>query len=560
MDNITQSQNFSKSLNLVGNLNLSETIPNSGKVILNDPILSSEMAEMLKEIGVTSIVMKTGELLEVPMVTSKKRDKNKSKHKNKLGYIDPSVSGIDIGDKLIHVSIPNGNGGVFVKEYGTTTPELKMIVNDLKKASIKTGVMESTGVYWIPLYEILEQSGLEAVLVDAKTVKNAPGRKSDVLDCQWIQTLYSNGLLRAAFRPPENRIKLRSLVRNRFGIIKTRQYALLRMEKALQLMNVKLSTAVSDIAGVSGIAIIHAIVKGKRDPVYLAQLRNINCKKPEEVFINALTGNYRDEHVFSLKQAFDLYNFAEGQLKECDEEIQKELESYPTVTSEPLPERDKDKKNNGKKAYKRKPKKNEITFDVRTLLWEKSGVDLTALTAMQASSALTIFAELGGTNMDHWETEKHFGSWLKLCPGNNISGGKSRRSPKQPCANYVTQTLRMCAMSAKKSDTALGAAIRRITGRTDKPQGIKAGAHKLSHMIYHMCKGGWKYYEKGADFYEKQHEERIVKGLEKKAKKLGYALVKDENLLRPSEKKNIDNNPAKNEKEVNSQKKKIAKN
>jgi hypothetical protein len=385
--------------------------------------------------------------------------------------------------------------------------------------------MEATGVYWVPLYELIECAGLKAVLVDAKSVKNVPGRKTDVQDCQWLQTLYSNGLLRAAFRPPRNRLKLRSIVRQRQNVIKTKQVALLHMEKSLQLMNIKLSVAVSDIATVSGMAIIRAIVRGEKDPAILASLRDKRCQKPTEIFIAALTGNFQEEHLFALKQALDLHDFAIGQLLECDKQIEAELESYPDLEQAPLPKRDKDKKKNGQYASATKPQKNGYSFNVREILWRKSRIDLTALTGFEANTALLVFAELGGADVSAFASAKEFASWLKLCPGNNISGGKRRKSKKQPCANYISQALRMAALAAKKSHTYMGAHIRRICGRTDKPKGIKAGAHKIAHQLYYMCKHGWLFYEKGEDFYEKTHQEKVIKNLKKKAHENGYELV-----------------------------------
>lgn len=447
-------------------------------------------------------------------------------HKNRLGYIDPTVAGIDIGDKLIHVSIPDGKKGSYVKEFGTTTPELHQIVEALKQAKVETGVMEATGVYWIPLYEIMEGSGLTPVLVDAKNVKNPPGRKTDVVDAQWIQTLYSCGLLRAAYRPPKDRLKLRAYVRQRINVIKTKQYSLLHMEKALQLMNIKLSTATSDIAGVTGINIMRAIVAGERDPHKLSALRSKLCKQEESVFVAALTGNYQEEHVFSLKQALALYDFSYKQLEECDECIKKELERFPDVMNTPPPKNHKDKKKHTSFTNLKKTKKNEFSFDVRTILWKKTGIDLTAIPGVAVNTALVIYSELGGTDVSAWASEKAFSSWLKLSPGNNVSGGKRRKSKRQkPSANYISQALRMSAVAAKKSDTSLGAHIRRACGRADNPRGIKAGAHKLAIMVYQMCKNGWTYYEKGAKHNEKIHAERALKGLEKKAKLLGYKLV-----------------------------------
>jgi transposase len=455
----------------------------------------------------------------------KNNPKKDLRHKNKLGYIDPTVAGIDIGDKVIHVAIPDKKNGSFVEEFETTTPALHKIAQKLKQAGVTTAVMEATGVYWVPLYDILESLGFQAVLVDAKQVKNVPGRKSDVLDSQWLQTLYSNGMLRAAFRPPHDRIKLRSYVRHRMNLAKNKQYALNRMEKALQLMNIKLSTATSEIGGVTGMKIIRAIVKGEKNPVILASLRSPGCKKPEQVFVDALTGNYQEDHVFTLRQSLEQFDFSKAQMLECDRMILAELETYPTIVNTPPPKRDKDKNVSKKFSTLIKPCRNDISFDVRTILWQKSGRDITALGGIQGNTALLIFAELGGMDVSSWESPKEFASWLKLCPGNNISGGKRRKSKKQPCANYITQALRMSSLSAKKSTTALGAFIRRITGRTDKAKGIKAGAHKLSHMLYYMCRDGWAFFEKGEEAYEKAYADRCLKNLERKAKMFGYRLV-----------------------------------
>lgn len=459
-------------------------------------------------------------------MTNLTKKTNLIKHSNKLGYIDPSVAGIDIGDKLIHVSIPNDKNGACVHEFGTTTPELRKIVKALKESKVKTGVMEATGVYWIPLYEIMEDSGLTPVLVDAKNVKNPPGRKTDVTDAQWIQTLYSSGLLRPAYRPPRDRLKLRSYVRERLNVIKTKQFALLHMEKALQLMNIKLSTAVSDIAGTSGFIIMRAIAAGEKDPQKLASMRSKLCKKDGQIFIDALTGNFQEEHIFSLTLALGQYDFAHTQLEACDIRIQNELERFPNVTEVLPPQSHKDKKKNPKFSRIKKPEKNDLSFDVRTMLWRKTGIDLTALPGIAASTALLIYSELGGTDVSAWSSEKAFSSWLKLSPGNNISGGKRRKSKRQkPSANYISQALRMSSVAAKRSDTALGAHIRRICGRADKPKGIKAGAHKLATMVYHMCKDGWIHYEKGSAFNEQMHAAKSFVGLEKKAKTLGYKLV-----------------------------------
>jgi len=453
------------------------------------------------------------------MAIVSKNDHSK-KSKNKLGYFDPTVAGIDIGARLIHVAVPDGKKGAVVEEFGTETPQLMEIANTLLKAGVKTAVMEATGVYWVPLYEILEDCGLEAVLVDAKSVKNVPGRKTDTLDCQWIQTLWSNGMLNAAYRPPRDRITLRTYLRDRQNIIKIRRDALLQIEKALQLMNIKLSSVLSDIAGVSGMDIIRAIADGEKDPHKLAAKRNSGTKREEADFIEALTGNFQEGHLHTFRRALRTYDYAANEIEVTDKLIEQELEKLPTVVSTPPPERQTKKSPIYQTA--RKPKKNQLNFDARTLLWQKTEIDLTAIPGIEASTALLIFAELGGFNVDAWKSHKEFSSWLKLCPGNNISGGRRRKCRSQTCVNYITQALRMAAMSAKHSKSSVGQRIRGISGRTDNMRGIKAGAHKLAILIYGMCKHGWAYHEKGEDYYEKKNKERRVKALKKLAKELGY--------------------------------------
>lgn len=451
----------------------------------------------------------------------------KKSHKNKIGNIDPTVAGIDIGSKLIHVAIPDGNEGAVVKEYGTTTPELHLIAQDLKEAGVVTAVMEATGVYWIPLFEILEsiEYGLQPVLVDAKSVKNVPGRKTDVVDCQWLQVLWSAGLLRAAFRPPRDRLPLRDLSRTRRSIGRTKQKALVQIEKTLQLMNIKLSMAVSDIAGLSGMAIVRAIAKGEQDPEKLAALRHSSCKRTKDEFVAALTGNFPPQHLFALVITLNQYDFSARQMAECDAGICKELEALPNVVDTPPPVRDKDRKANGKYSTARKPDKNSFSFDVRELLWRKSGVDFTSLPGVSEGSALVFFAELGGASVAAWNSEKEFASWLKLCPGNNISGGKRRKCKHIPSVNPIAQYCRLSAVSIKHSKSHLGAWTRRICSRTDKPKGMKAAAHRLCRTLYQMCKRGMNYVELGEARSEALHQARLLKTLKERAAEQGYELV-----------------------------------
>lgn len=290
-------------------------------------------------------------------------------------------------------------------------------------------------------------------------------------------------------------------------------------------MNIKLSSAASDIAGITGMAIIRAIVGGEKDPKKLADLRNIRCKKPNEFFEAALTGNFQEEHLFALKLALDHYDFAAKQLEECDQKIFCELETHPDKTSEEVPLNEKAKEAGRRYKSAKKPKKNDIFFDARAVLWRKTAVDLTALPGVAENTALTIYAELGGADMSAWASDKHFCSWLKTCAGNNISGGKKRGGRNQPCANRITQALRMAALAAMKSDTALGAFIRRLAARSCPAKAVKAGANKLAKWIFNMFTQGWAYHEKGANYYEKAHEEKCIRNLIRRAKGFGFDLV-----------------------------------
>ena len=438
-----------------------------------------------------------------------------------IQQIYENVAGIDIGSKEIYVAIPTPEGEVEVHTFGTSTPELYRLTQKLQSKNIQSAAMEATGIYWVPLYEILEDAELKPCLVDAKSVKNVPGRKTDVLDCQWIQKTYACGLLRPAFRPPKEREAFRAYMRHRDNLVKGRQTTLLRMQKSLLLMNLKIDLAVSDIASMTAMAIIRAIIGGERDPEKLTSLRDARCQQPPATFVAALTGNYQEPHLFSLRQALENYDFLGKQIEECDKMIERELQSWKTVLKEAIPE-----KNHAQDKKVKKTKKNQFNFDIKALLHEKNGIDLTAIPGISETTAALIISELGGTDISAFKSEKQWASWLGLCPGNRVSGGKSHGGKSRKCNNRIKQGLCIAAMAVHNSKSAIGAFFRRMKARLGVAKATKAVAHKLGRWVYQMLKNGTVYIEQGQEKYEKKWEERRLKNLTQTAKALGYDLVK----------------------------------
>ncbi len=395
------------------------------------------------------------------------------------------------------------------------TPALHQLADWLEQCGIDTVVMESTGVLWVPVFELLEQRGFEVLLVDARKVKNVSGRKSDVLDCQWLQQLHTYGLLQGAFRPADEIVVLRSYLRQRAMLIRGAATHIQHMQKALQQMNLLLHHVVSDITGLTGMTIIHAILAGERDPAVLAQHRDPRCKSSREVIAKSLVGNFRDEHLFALAQAVALYDTYQAQLAACDVQIEQYLASLERVTAEAPPAPAK---------RRQPPKHNQPRFDARTYLYQLTGVDLTTIDGIEAGSALALIAEIG-TDMRHWKSINHFVSWLGLCPGTKISGGKVLSSKSKPTASRAAAILRMAAGSLHHSQSALGAYYRRMAARIGKPQAVTATAHKLARIVYSMLKHGTAYVDAGQDDYERQYKARVVRNLQQRARSLGFELV-----------------------------------
>ena len=461
-----------------------------------------------------------------PKKQKKKRQEKKIKESVSSPFFDqmnPHAAGIDIGSKSHFVAVRTEAGEVIVKEFDSFTSDLYELSKHLKEHKVTTVAMESTGVYWIPLYDLLEAEGFEVKLVNARHVKNVTGRKTDIEDCQWLQKLRSFGLLSGAFRPIEEIRPLQAYIRQRALLIESMAVHIQHMQKALFQMNIQLSNVLSDITGLTGMQIIRAIVAGQRDPKILSKFRHNRCAKPVEEIEKSLTGHWKDEHLFSLQQALELYDFYQEQILHCDKKIEEALQE---LNGGKTPKEDENgPKNDGKAPEKKqKPRKNALHFDVKAYLRSITGVDLTRIPGIDGNSALKIIGEIG-TDMSPWKSAAHFTSWMGLSPENKVSGGKRLSSKTKPTANRVAQTLRMAASTLYRNDSAMGGFLRRIKSRLGAPQGITATARKLAVLIYTMLKNGTEYVEAGLDAYERQYEERLLKNLKKQAAKLGLSLV-----------------------------------
>jgi transposase len=436
-----------------------------------------------------------------------------------LPQVNPNAAGLDIGAREILACVPADRDPTPVRAFGTFTPDLQALADWLQHCRVQSVAMESTGVYWIPIFELLEARGLEVYLVNARHLKNVPGRKSDVQDCQWIQRLHSYGLLSASFRPAAEMVALRAYLRQRVMLLEHRAAHIQHMQKALQQMNVQLTQVLSDITGVTGLAIIRAIVAGERDPLVLAQLRNPRCKSSQDEIAKALTGHYRAEHLFGLEQALGLYDFYSAQIAACDRVLEQQYAALRPVWDEadPPPPLGPDRKRNSHS-------KNAPGFDVRQKLYDVLGVDLTDVDGLDDSTAQVIVSEIG-SDMSKWPTEKHFCSWLGLAPHNDITGGRVIRSRTLKVRNRAAQALRMAAQSVGRTDTAVGAFYRRLRARIGHRQALTATAHKIARIVYQMLKHHQPYQALARQEYEQQQRERELKALQRKAAKLGLSLV-----------------------------------
>jgi transposase len=439
-----------------------------------------------------------------------------------LERIKPDVAGIDLHSSKHFVAVPVDRDPSPVQSFGTFTSDLHGLADWLTACGIRSVAMEATGVYWVPLYEILEARGFDVLLVNARHVKNVPGRKSDVADAEWLRDLHSVGLLRGSFRPADAIVALRGYLRHRTTLVNSMSDVIQRMQKALLQMNVQLPQIVSDVTGKTGLAIMRDIVMGRTDPDRLAQHRDRRCHATEKEFVAALTGNYRPEHVFALKQNLELFDIHQSKLADCDAAIEAHLQQLADQAAPPATKLTPDRRRG------RKPTGNEPAFDMRTYLHRLTGVDLSQINGIGPYTALRLISEIG-TDMTRWPTEDHFTSWLTLAPSNRITGGRLISSQTPTSAHRAADILRMAAMAIGRTQTALGAFYRRLAVRTGKPKAITATARKIAILVYRMLKGEiLEYADPGPDAYSTQQRQRAVRALRRRAANLGLTLIDTE--------------------------------
>ena len=438
-----------------------------------------------------------------------------------LDCLNPDAAGIDCGATTHVVAVSPDRDAAPVQSFRTFTTDLHRLADWLVTCRVTSVALESTGVYWIPVYEILEARGIAVHLVNARHVRNVPGRKSDVSDAEWLRDLHSVGLLRGSFRPTEALAALRAYVRHRHTLVELAAMHIQRMQKALLQMNLQLPSVLSDITGQTGRRIIRAIVAGERDPVQLATHRHGRCRASEAEIIAALTGHYRPEHLFALEQNLALFDACQVQMEACDRAIEAHVHTVTasiTPPAEPLPP----------PRVTRKPRATDPAFDIRTVLHHLTGgVDLTQIDGIAPYTALKVVSEIG-TDMRRWPTAQHFTSWLTLAPRNKVSGGRLLSAQTQPSANRAAVAFRLAAASLARTQTALGAFYRRLAARIGKPQAITATARKLAALVYHVLKGDFVYHDPGAHGYDEQQRTRVLRQLRQRADRLGFALLSRE--------------------------------
>lgn len=441
-----------------------------------------------------------------------KEIKKRKKFSQGLPLHFDNAAGIDIGDSKHDVAISDGEGGHITREFLSFTEDLENLVSWLVSEGITTVAIESTGIYWINLYLMLEEAGIEPYLVNAKHVKNVTGRKKDDTDAIWIQKLHSCGLLQKSFQPEEEIRVLRTYVRQRKNLITIGSDNIRRMQKALELMNIKLHTVISDILGKTGIQMVEAILKGERNPNELIKLKDPRVKASDEEIKKSLKGIWRVEYIFMLQQAYDGYNFYQGQIKKCEEKIRDLLLAQAAKVL------DGDITDLGS-TTKKKPKKNQFNFEAKTYLKVILGVDLCEVDGISEISAIELISEIG-TDMNKWKNNKHFSAWLNVAPNTKITGGKIISSKMQKKKNYAGQTLRMAACSLSQSKAPIGDYARKMRSRLGKKGGVVATAHKLARIIYVMIKEKQPYKKEIINLEQEKWRERRIKYLEKQLKQL----------------------------------------
>lgn len=437
-----------------------------------------------------------------------------------LSKVNQDAAGVDIGATEIVACVSGGDEIQFVKAFGNYTVDLHAICEWFDKHGVKTVAMESTGIYWIPLFEELERQGFECLLISSRSLRKVAGQKTDVEDAQWIQTLHSYGLLKGSFRPQGDLVALRTLLRHRAQLLEHRAPHIQHMQKALLQMNIQLSQAVTDVMGLTGQKIIRAIVAGVRKPEDLATLRDPGCKYSEDEIAKALTGTWREEHLYVLKQSLELYDFYTEKIEACDTEISRQygMTRLDWASGELPVVPDKKRHAHSKNAPKN-------AREIREHLYRINGVDLSLVDGMGVSLAQTVTMEVGSNVGEKFPTEKHFCSWLGLAPKHDISGGKILNNKTLKTKNRAGQAFRMAAQSVKKADCPFGVMYRRLRARLGPAQATVATAHAIARVVYKMLKYKVEYDPLSVNEYQKQYEAQQVKYMKKRAAKLGYQLI-----------------------------------
>jgi transposase len=430
-----------------------------------------------------------------------------------MAPVHPHAAAIDIGATLHVAAVGPDRDPEPVRSFGTFTGDLRRLADWLTQGGVTTVAMESTGVYWIPAYEVLEQRGFEVVLVNARDAKHVPGRKTDVSDAQWLQRLHEYGLLRGSFRPKGEVATLRAYLRQRERLLDYAASHIQHMQKALMQMNLQLHHVVSDVTGATGMRIIRALVAGERDPDQLAGYRDPRCHASLETIRQALVGNDREEHIFALSQALELYDAYQAKVAACDARIEAVLGRLQDAAAKPA----------GEPPALPAPRRNGLAFDARAALHAALGVDLTRIHGIGPYLALKLVGECG-TDLSAWPSAKRFTSWLCLAPSNKISGGKVLSSRTRRSGSRAASLLRLAAVTVGRTPTALGAFYRRLSARIGKAKAITATARKIAVLFYNALRHGMDYADPGAAYYEERYRRRVLANLQRRAKALGYVL------------------------------------
>jgi transposase len=447
-------------------------------------------------------------------VNEKKGPKRKKNWENGLPELNRNAAGIDVGNAEHYAAVPADRDPESVRSFGSFTADLHRMAQWLKSCGIETVVMQATGVYWVALHQILEDYGFQVNVVNARHTKTLPGRKTDVLECQWLQKLHTFGLLNNSFRPAAEIRVLRTYLRQRESLVAAASKCIQHMQKTLTQMNVQLANVISDISGATGMAILRAIVAGERDPDKLASRKNRLIRASRAQIAASLEGDWREELLFVLEQSLEIYDVYLGKITKCDQRIEAHLRTIESklVTDQQLtPELPRSRKHGPQ-------------FDLRNHLHRIAGVDLTKVDGLNVQTVQTIISEVG-VDMSRWTTEKNFASWLGLCPDNRVSGGKVLKRGTRQVVNRAATAFRLAAWNLIRSQSALGANFRRLRSKLGAPKAVTAMAHKLARLVYRMLKFGAEYIDKGMEAYESRYRQRQTKWLTKQAAALNLQLI-----------------------------------